>query len=128
MPFVAGPFRLGGDGRGASGPCGALCFAQPGPRRAGKSAKRLAVVERARHLSGTDDELATVKPVLERYGGFAVCLDHKTDDGAVMRLRRSETTGRPVGGKAWIETLENQTDRRLKPQKRGPKGGRRRKI
>ena len=78
----------------------------------------------AAHLSGADNELVTVRPVLERYGSFAAFLDQETDVGAVMRLRRSETTGRPVGSEAWIEKLEKQTARRLKPQKRGPKGSR----
>jgi putative transposase len=37
-------------------------------------------------------------------------------------LRMSETTGRPLGSEAWLDALEAQTGRALKPQKRGPKG------
>ncbi|MCP4391302.1 MAG: transposase, partial [Gammaproteobacteria bacterium] len=74
------------------------------------------------HLSGRDDKLVTVAPVLERYGDFAAFLDQEDDDAAVFRmLRQSETTGRPLGSDQWIEKLEKQTGRKLKPQKRGPK-------
>jgi len=75
------------------------------------------------HFSGKDDELVRVAPVLERYGDFAALLDQGKDDEeeAFKMLRRSETTGRPLGGDRWIEKLEKLTARRLKPQKRGPK-------
>jgi putative transposase len=33
----------------------------------------------------------------------------------------SETSGRPIGNMAWIESLEARSGRSLKPQKRGPK-------
>ncbi|MES9882725.1 MAG: hypothetical protein ABW185_17805 [Sedimenticola sp.] len=74
------------------------------------------------HLSGKDDELVKVAPVLERYGDFSDFLGQGTDDTTAFNmLRRSETTGRPLGSEEWIEKLEKQTDRILKPQKRGPK-------
>jgi len=38
------------------------------------------------------------------------------------RLRMSETSGRPLGSAAWLEVLEAQTGRALKPKKREPKG------
>ncbi len=44
------------------------------------------------------------------------------DCSAATRHRRSEPTGHPVDSEAWIETLETQTARLLKRQKRGPKG------
>lgn len=37
-------------------------------------------------------------------------------------LAQAETTGRPAGGETRIKNLERQTARRLKPQRRGPKG------
>ncbi|VAW98985.1 Transposase and inactivated derivatives [hydrothermal vent metagenome] len=76
----------------------------------------------AAHLSGSDDGLATVPPVLERYGDFAAFLAQE-EDAAVKMLRQSETTGRPLGSDKWIEKLEKLTARQLKPQKRGPKTG-----
>jgi hypothetical protein len=41
----------------------------------------------------------------------------------VTAIRRSRTTGRPVGETAWLEALEARTRRQLAPQKRGPKAG-----
>ena len=73
------------------------------------------------HLSGHDDGLVTVAPVLERYGDFASFLDQKENSAAFKMLRQSETTGRPLGSETWIEQLEKLTSRQLKPQKRGPK-------
>ena len=64
-----------------------------------------------------------VAPALERYGDFAAFLGGGDDDPAIFRqLRRSETTGRPLGSSAWLESLEKMTGKRLQPQKRGPKG------
>ena len=76
----------------------------------------------AAHLSGKDDNLVKVVPILDRYGDFAAFLGDFTDDKEEFkRLRQSETTGRPLGGEAWLEKLENMTGKTLKPQKRGPK-------
>ena len=75
------------------------------------------------HLAGSDDVLASVAPVLERYGSFAQVLDHDSDadEAAWAALRRSETTGRPVGSVQWVSNLERNTGRQLAPRKRGPK-------
>jgi putative transposase len=76
----------------------------------------------AAHLSGKDDNLVKVAPILDRYGDFAAFLGDLTDDEAEFKcLRQSETTGRPLGGEAWMEKLEYMTGKTLKPQKRGPK-------
>jgi putative transposase len=92
---------------------------------------RARLVERARdwpwssvraHLSGRDDGVATVAPVLERVGPFAGFLDETVDEAAAFApLRRAESTGRPIGSAAWIESLEQQVARALAPRKRGPK-------
>ena len=74
------------------------------------------------HLSGHDDTLVKVAPVLERYGNFAAFLAQDVDSGeAFKRLRQSETTGRPLGSDAWMEKLSALTGRELKAKKRGPK-------
>ena len=74
------------------------------------------------HLAEADDPLVTVAPVLERYGRFADFLHDPLADAEAWRaLRMSETTGRPLGSGTWLEALEAQTGRKLKPQKRGPK-------
>ena len=43
------------------------------------------------------------------------------EDDVYVRLRQSETTGRPLGSEAWVEGLERQTGRVLKQKKRGRK-------
>ena len=74
------------------------------------------------HLSGSDDELVTVAPVVERCGDIAAFLGQQEENATAFRmLRQSETTGRPLGSDKWIEKLEKLTARQLKPQKRGPK-------
>lgn len=74
------------------------------------------------HLSGKDDQLAKVAPVLNRYGAFAALLGQGTEDEAGFKgLRQSETTGRPLVSEEWMEKLEKMTGRTLKPQRRGPK-------
>jgi putative transposase len=74
------------------------------------------------HLAEQDDALVRVAPILERYGRFAEFLgDPVADEAAWRALRMSETSGRPIGNMAWIESLEARSGRSLKPQKRGPK-------
>jgi putative transposase len=74
------------------------------------------------HLAGEDDELVRVAPALERYGGFGGFLGADADDGEAWRaLRRSETSGRPLGSASWIASIEQRTGRTLAPRKRGPK-------
>nr|VFK23064.1 MAG: hypothetical protein BECKLFY1418C_GA0070996_113313 [Candidatus Kentron sp. LFY] len=76
----------------------------------------------AAHLSGKDNKLVKVSPILERYGDFAALLGLSTEDVTAFKsLRQSETTGRPLGNEQWIEKLERLTGRALKPRKRGPK-------
>ena len=75
----------------------------------------------AAHLSGNDDGLVTVAPVLGRYGDFPAFLAQEEDAAAFKMLRQSETTGRPLGADKWVERVEKLTGRQLKPQKRGPK-------
>jgi putative transposase len=73
------------------------------------------------HLAGQDDAVVAVAPLLERIGDFADFLETREDEAAVMAIRRSRSTGRPVGAADWIEALEAQTGRRLAPARRGPK-------
>jgi putative transposase len=74
------------------------------------------------HLAEEDDELVRVAPAIERYGRFADFLGSPGDYADAWRaLRRSETSGRPLGGADWIAALETRTGRALAAQKRGPK-------
>ena len=74
------------------------------------------------HLSGRDDELVEVAPLLERIGDFAMFLGTDEDQQATRALRMAETTGRPLGEASWVAALEERTGRVLAAQKRGRKG------
>lgn len=73
------------------------------------------------HLSGTEDGVTTIAPVLERYPDFAAWIAAGEDPDLSRRLRRAETVGRPVGAAAFLDQLELQTGRRLQPNKPGRK-------
>jgi putative transposase len=73
------------------------------------------------HLSGRDDGVVTVRPLLGRTGDFAAFLGGDGDPAAEAALRKSYATGRPVGAADWIAALEAKTHRPLAPRKRGPK-------
>lgn len=48
------------------------------------------------HLTGRDDGIVTVAPLLERVGCFAETLDTQADDPVFVALRSAEITGRPL--------------------------------
>ena len=73
------------------------------------------------HLAGRDDGVTMVAPLLERTPDFAGFLAAAEDEAAVAAIRRSYSTGRPVGAADWITTLEALTERALAAGKRGPK-------
>ena len=91
---------------------------------------RARLVERARdwpwssvaaHRSGEDDELVEVAPLLDRYGPIDAFLGTAEDEQATRALRMAETSGRPVGGEAWLNDLERLSGRTLQRRKPGPK-------
>jgi len=53
------------------------------------------------HLAGKDVGVTVVAPVLERVGDFSVFLSQPADEAAVTAIRRSRSTGRPVGAEDW---------------------------
>ncbi len=73
------------------------------------------------HLAGRDDGVVTTAPLLDRIADFSGLFEAAEDVAAVRAIRRSRSTGRPVGADAWITALEIQTDRKLAPARRGPK-------
>jgi putative transposase len=62
------------------------------------------------HLAGADDELVSVRPILEREADFGRLL---TDDGeeGFARLRQAEGTGRPIGTSDFVADLERRLGR-----------------
>ena len=75
----------------------------------------------AAHRAGEDDELVQVAPLLDRYGPIDAFLGGVEDEQATRALRMAETTGRPVGGEAWLNDLERLSGRTLQRRKPGPK-------
>jgi len=74
----------------------------------------------AAHLSGKDDQLVKVKPLLEivkDWQGFLTL----TDEEELALLKRHERSGRPLGEVSFVERLEKKVERLLRPAKRGPK-------
>jgi REP-associated tyrosine transposase len=76
------------------------------------------------HLSGRDDGLTTLAPVLERFAPFRAFLEEPADRDAIERLRAAESIGRPLGTAAFVARLEKRSGRTLRPAKRGPKSRR----
>lgn len=79
-------------------------------------------MERGTHRATKDDPLVSVATVLKRYGRFAALLDKDGDGEPAWRaLQTSDTSGKPLGSDAWLNMIEAETMRTVKPQKRGPK-------
>lgn len=71
------------------------------------------------HMSGKDDNLVTVKPLLKLVNDwreFLFCGYTKEEESL---LRRHEQTGRPLGNTFFIKRLENKLSRYLTPRKAG---------
>lgn len=66
------------------------------------------------------DGLTRREPVQERFLDFAALLDAGEDEVLSRRLRMSETIGRPIGGHAFLEGLEESSGRALRANPRGP--------
>ncbi len=74
------------------------------------------------HLSGRDDALVSVAPLLQRAPHFADLFQPGPDDAAAQGLFESgEATGRPLGDEAFLERIEAQLHRQVRPARRGPK-------
>jgi putative transposase len=93
---------------------------------------RARLVERARdwpwssvraHLSGKPDGLTDLRPLRERMPDFAARLaagaPGPQEEAAFQALRMAESTGRPVGAKAFLQRLERRLGRTLIARKRG---------
>ena len=76
------------------------------------------------HMSGQDDGLVTVEPMLNMVDDWAAYLALDTDDAELSALRSHERTGRPLGDADFIQNLEQRLGRLLRKRKPGPKGPR----
>jgi len=70
-------------------------------------------------LKGKDDILVKTDAVSRFFGNSLRTLD--IDECEMETFRKHERTGRPLGSVNFIEKMEVLLDRKLKPQKPGPK-------
>lgn len=91
---------------------------------------RAKIVSRARdwpwssaraHLTGCDDGLATVRPLLELVPDWGEFLREKLSEEDREAIRAGERTGRPLGSERFVKRLERRLGRTLARQKPGPK-------
>ena len=73
------------------------------------------------HLSGQDDRLVKVAPLLAMIGDWKAFLESAVPEQELRNLRQHVRTGRPLGDDTFLGRLEAMVGRVLKPQKRGPK-------
>jgi putative transposase len=73
------------------------------------------------HLSGQDDCLAKVAPLLATIPDWNAFLQSAVPEEELRQMRRHGRTGRPLGDETFVGRLESNVGRILKPQKRGPK-------
>ena len=76
------------------------------------------------HLSGRDDRLVQVAPLLAMIGDWRAFLDSALPEEQLRELRKHGRTGRPLGSPSFLDRLETMVGRILRPQK----GGRPRKL
>jgi putative transposase len=67
------------------------------------------------------DGLTDTAPVLERVPDFAALLASGEEANLSEALRRSESTGRPLGSSEFLDGIETLLGRNPRPGKRGPK-------
>ncbi len=74
------------------------------------------------HMKGQDDILVKVKPLLgivnKPWGAF---LASDVKKPQIELFRKHERTGRPLGDDSFVEKMELLLERKLRPQKPGPK-------
>lgn len=73
------------------------------------------------HLSKKDDGLVKVSPLLEMVGDWKTFLAGANEE-LLNNIRKHERSGRPLGSEEFVESLEADLNRTLKPEKPGPKG------
>jgi putative transposase len=73
------------------------------------------------HLAGKDDELITVRPMLDRHPNWCEYLGGYQSNDMIEKVRMHTRTGRPLGSECFIEKLESLSGRSLKPRKPGRK-------
>jgi REP-associated tyrosine transposase len=73
------------------------------------------------HLAGRDDDLVTVRPLLDLAPDWAEFLGEGLGAEDHAAIRAGERTGRPLGAPSFVARLEKRLKRKLARQKPGPK-------
>ncbi len=73
------------------------------------------------HLYGSDDQIVTVQPMLDRINNWGLYLATSEPDTCLSMIRKNSRTGRPLGKEGFIDALEGLTGKVLKKGKPGPK-------
>jgi len=73
------------------------------------------------HLSGRDDRLVKVAPMLAMVNNWRALLDSAMREEELRELRDHGRTGRPLGNATFVERLEKVVGRVLSPRKPGRK-------
>ena len=74
------------------------------------------------HIQGKDDILVKTTPLLEIVNkNWSEFLAIDVHDSEIEIFRKHERTGRPLGTETFIKKVERFLNRRLRPQKPGPK-------
>ncbi len=72
------------------------------------------------HRAGRDDAIVTTAPLLDRIGDWSAFIGAGMAEADSQRIEQHLRTGRPLGEDAWLDRLESQTGRSLRPRKPGP--------
>lgn len=73
------------------------------------------------HISGKDDNLVKVRPLLEMVGDWKEFLLSGVSEDEREKIRHHEKTGRPLGSEGFIRKLKDILNRILQRQKPGRK-------
>jgi len=73
------------------------------------------------HLSGKDDKLVKVAPMLNRVENWQAYLESDLDEKTINTLKMHSKTGRPLGDDPFVDMLELKLDKVLRPLKQGRK-------
>jgi putative transposase len=100
----------------------AICYVSLNPVRAGSvaQAEDWPWSSVRAHLTGLDDALATVRPVLERVPDLSELLKNGCDEAFAV-LRQAERTGRPAGAEDFVIALEQRLGRPISRRSPGRK-------
>ena len=79
----------------------------------------MALEQRRAHLSGRDDRLVKVAPLLAMVADWAAFLNSALPEEELRELREHGRTGRPLGNASFLDRLEGMAGRVLRPQKGG---------